>query len=451
MIEDSKNTVLSAQEIKNQRIAASRKLTAERRLFSSPKTFELKIIENKLTPSQQESLHLMFLEAKWLYNSMIEFIGDNNIDNYDTKVKSVSVCLGKDSDNYDNRELNNLPASTKQQIHQGIKDSMKGLKTLKNNGRKTGSLGFIQERNSIPLRQCGRDFSIINDYKMKITKLGILRVRGLKQFSQDADIANAQLVKKPSGFFIKVVVYVPICDVFDWGTLPDIGIDFGIKEGVTTSKGETFSTTFPVSFRLKNLQRKLSRQKKGSVNYVKTLEKIRIENEKISNKKDDYAKKLAHYLLNNHHFIYMQDENISGWKSGLFGKQVHKSFLGRLKSILVNHPRVFVLRRSAPTTQFCPKCYTLNKHSMDKRIYNCPCGYSCDRDIHAARNMIIMGQNEDFVKKNVAVECGNLSLVERNTSAKTGDTMLSVDVSDCENLGCLSPGQKQETSPFRVR
>lgn len=33
----------------------------------------------------------------------------------------------------------------------------------------------------------------------------------------------------------------------------------------------------------------------------------------------------------------------------------------------------------------------MNKHSLDERVYECSCGYSYDRDIHAAMNMISLG------------------------------------------------------------
>lgn len=69
-----------------------------------------------------------------------------------------------------------------------------------------------------------------------------------------------------------------------------------------------------------------------------------------------------------------------------------------------------VLDRSVPTTQQCPNCGALNKHSLDKRMYSCPCGYSMDRDIHAANNMIQLylknSDNNNVVKKS-PVEYGS--------------------------------------------
>ena len=45
-----------------------------------------------------------------------------------------------------------------------------------------------------------------------------------------------------------------------------------------------------------------------------------------------------------------------------------------------------------PTTQMCPNCGSLHKLSLTQRTYKCPnCGYEEDRDIHAAKNMILIG------------------------------------------------------------
>ena len=51
-----------------------------------------------------------------------------------------------------------------------------------------------------------------------------------------------------------------------------------------------------------------------------------------------------------------------------------------------------MLESSIPTTQTCPECVGLTKHSLDKRKYHCEhCGYeNPDRDIHSAKNMILL-------------------------------------------------------------
>jgi len=89
----------------------------------------------------------------------------------------------------------------------------------------------------------------------------------------------------------------------------------------------------------------------------------------------------------------MQDENLSGWHKGLFGKTVQHSVLGLVKAKLIRNERVTVLSSREPTTKYCPVCGKLKKDiTLADRVYECTCGYREDRDIHAERNMILLAK-----------------------------------------------------------
>ena len=326
--------------------------------------------------------------------------------------------MGKDSEKYEDRTLEVLPASMKQKLVSRVKDSLSSLKARKDKGYKVGRLDYAKEVTSIPLKQYGADYAILSDNKVRISKVGCVNVRGLDQFSQDAEWSTASIIKKANDYYLHITVYVNKVIDNSWVDLPIVGLDFGIKDHITTSDGLKFNSIVTVTERIKNLQRKLARQVEGSNNYIKTVMKIRAAYNELSNLKDDAANKIVHYLLTHYSNIIIQDENIKGWHSGLFGKQVQYSILGRVKAKLVNNPRVIVLHRSVPTTQYCPDCGALNKHSLEKRVYSCPCGYSMDRDIHAAMNMINLyfknSDNSNVVKKS-PVEYGS-TLEEFSTS-----------------------------------
>lgn len=54
-----------------------------------------------------------------------------------------------------------------------------------------------------------------------------------------------------------------------------------------------------------------------------------------------------------------------------------------------------MLDRSVATTATCV-CGKKTKHTPDKRTYECEfCGYTADRDTHAARNMILLGKAQN--------------------------------------------------------
>lgn len=175
-----------------------------------------------------------------------------------------------------------------------------------------------------------------------------------------------------------------------------VGMDMGVKTHLTLSDGTKIDALFGETGRLKSLQRKLSRQTKRSNGYARTIGLIRREHQKITRRREDCANKIVHELLGNER-VFMQDENISSWKmrSGYIrgGRRIHGSVLGRVKAKLVDHDRVTVLPRHAATTATCV-CGRKTKHTVDKRVFTCRfCGYAADRDIHAAENMIRMGES----------------------------------------------------------
>lgn len=179
---------------KNARIKASKIATKKRRTSLTPFTYDIKIISNKISNQQKETLERMFVEAKWYYNDIISFIdGDRKLSDYDTKTKQVNVRLGKESSEYECRDLKFLSASAKQKIKARVADSLSSLKALKDKGHKVGRLGYAKGVSSIPLKQYARDFFITSNTHIKVVKLGALRVRGLDQISQEADIATAVL------------------------------------------------------------------------------------------------------------------------------------------------------------------------------------------------------------------------------------------------------------------
>ena len=373
---------------KNRHIAERGRLTRDRRSNLQAKTIELGIDKTYAQP-HKDKLELLFLQAKWLTNDIISHLRDGNPNSWDDKKKCVNVRMGRDSSEYEPRELTILSSKNKQNLRDRVKDNLSSLHSLKNNGHKVGALKYVKEISSIPYNQFKNDFDIdLQSRKIKIQKIGWLKVHGLSQLPQDADIATGKLVKTPRGFVFHLTFYTSK-EEYSYNPGSIVGIDFGVKTFLTLSDGTEFLNSIPVTPRLKNLQRKLSRQVKGSNDYIKTVCSIQKCYHDISHQKDDIANKLVSFLLNTYEIIVIQDESLKSWKR-LWGKKLHHSILGRVKKKLKNHPRVIVLSKWAPTTQYCPACERLNKHSLDKRVYSCPCGYSASRDVHAAENMIRM-------------------------------------------------------------
>ena len=386
---------------KNQKIKDLIKQTREKRKTQTCKVFELKLISNQINSQQKHFLSRVFLEAKWIYNDILNF---DDLKNYDTKKKEVSI-LNKNKEK-EIRELKVLGSQIKQEILHRTWTSIKSHSTKKKKGKKIGKLKFKSQINSIPLIQFGKTYKFV-DGRLRIQKCKkALKIKGLKQIPNEAEFANANLIRKPSGYYLKVTCFLPK-ETKETGK-EIVGIDFGIKDDLILSNGIKFNTKLPTSFRIKKEQRKLAKKKKRSHNFWKQKNKVALAYEKQNNKKTDAKNKIVSYLKSNYSHIAIQNENIKGWHSGLFGRQVQQSILGGIISELKKHSRTSLVDRFFPSTKLCPECGTLNKPTLADRIYNCGCGYSQDRDIHSANNILL---------KTIPPERRNFKPVEFNSSA----------------------------------
>ena len=162
------------------------------------------------------------------------------------------------------------------------------------------------------------------------------------------------------------------------------------------------------------LQRKFARQIKGSNNRYETRLKIQKEYEKLNNKKKDASNKIVNYLLMNFDTIYMQDENIKGWKSSKmkgWGKRIQHSCMGIVKAKLIKQKSVRIIDRYFPTTKMCYVCGSMINISLDERIFKCDCGLEEDRDVKSAKTVMHVGRCKESVS--VPMECRDFKPVER--------------------------------------
>ena len=163
----------------------------------------------------------------------------------------------------------------------------------------------------------------------------------------------------------------------------------GVATHVTLSDGRKFNSVLKESERLRRLQRKLQRQVKGSSNHWKTRALIQREYEKLGSKKKEWVNQLV-AELSRYETVYYQDEQLVSWRD-LRKHGLQHSGLGYLKSKLAQLDNSVMLSQWEPTTQFCRSCEKKTKHSLGEREFKCACGHTEDRDVHAARNMILLG------------------------------------------------------------
>ena len=374
-------------EEKNLKIKDTLRATKGRRSQMDCRVFSVKVQENKLSRAKEEKLNRCFLEAKWLRNAVI---ATDSLSLEDTSHVQVKV-----KDKFEVREIKNLSSQMKQSVVDSVKTDVSNLSKAKKKGLKVGRLQYKHECNEINLKQFGNTYKIKSHNKISVQNIGILVVNGLEQINLDeVEFANAKLIKKPSGFYIHLTVYTKKQSQ-SMIEKEIIGLDMGIKDQLTFSNGVKVNFYLEESEQLKGVTRKLSRQVKGSNQYKQTLSRIKKIYEHQNNKKNDVVNKLNHILKNNY-IVCFQDELLNSWKrvkskrKFSFGRKVQHGILGRVKANLKKNSNNVMLDSSVPTTQTCPLCGCLTKHSLDKRKYHCEhCGYeNLDRDIHSANIMI---------------------------------------------------------------
>ena len=353
--------------------------------------FCVKIQENRLSRAKYEKIVRCFLEGKWLYNAVL---ATESLSLEDTSIVQVTV-----NGSFETREIKTLSAQMKQSVVDSVKTNVCSLSKAKKKGLKVGRLQYKNECNEINLKQVGNTYKIRGKNKIYVQRIGVLVVNGLEQINLDeVEFANAKLIKKPSGFYIHLTVYTKKQSQPETSK-EIIGLDMGITDQLTFSNGVKVNFYLEESEHIKGLMRKLSRQVKGSNQYKQTLNRIKRIFEHQNNKKNDVVNKLNHVLKQNY-VICFQDELLNSWKRKKskqkfsFGKQVQHGILGRVKDKLKKNTTNVMLESSVPTTQTCPECGCLTKHSLDKRKYHCEhCGYeNSDRDVHSANMMVLLSK-----------------------------------------------------------
>ena len=76
-------------------------------------------------------------------------------------------------------------------------------------------------------------------------------------------------------------------------------------------------------------------------------------------------------------------------------------FLSMLEYKMSDRGKIFhKIDKWFPSSQLCHSCGTIHRLKFSERTYHCECGYVCDRDLNAAKNIPRQGLLE--IKQQVA-------------------------------------------------
>jgi hypothetical protein len=383
------------------KIKASMAETHARRATQVCRVFELKVSVRHNPKEVFTRMAQCFKEAKWVVNDMLTFSNKTtDATLFDYKYTDHKTIVHYDKDNNPIESPITLPSVLHRATVAQKKTEIVNLSKAKKKGHKVGALKFKSEVNCLPI--ITGYTQILDGCRITIPGFRRLRVHGLNQLHQfeKFEIADAKLIRRASGYYVKISIMLPKSSRKP--TNREVGLDFGIKDSITTSYGDKYKCDARETDYLKFLSRKLNKRgvgknEKKSRRYCRCMRQLKREYEHLANKRKDMANKIYHKLTTDYDVIYFQDEQIKGWQKGLFGKQVQSSCLGSLKQRLVAleaSGRSFKISKWEPTTKLCPVCGTINHPTLADRIYKCSCGYTMDRDTHSARVVLMIGSSK---------------------------------------------------------
>lgn len=187
-----------------------------------------------------------------------------------------------------------------------------------------------------------------------------------------------------------------------------VGSMAGLDAGLSTlamlsdnSKVERVRHIDQDAARIRQLQREVSRKKKGSANRRKAVAKLAVKHEKVQNRRKDYLHKQSSELVSNYEFLAVEGLNVKGMikKGGKQKRGLNRSMsdaaLGLFLQLLASKAEEagceVVQVPPKDTTQACCICGTIVRKGLYDRTHACSCGLVMDRDLNAAINILLRG------------------------------------------------------------
>ncbi|WP_265264094.1 RNA-guided endonuclease InsQ/TnpB family protein [Spirulina subsalsa] len=231
-------------------------------------------------------------------------------------------------------------------------------------------------------------------------QIGRLRLLGTYDlnFYPIESIKRVRLIRRADGYYCQFILSIDIpVDTEPANSV--IGLDVGLQYFYADQNGHKINN--PRFLRkgekkLKKLQRKLSRKKKGSSNRRKARQRLAKAHLKISRQRKDFAVKLARCVVHSNDVIAYEDLRIKNLvKNHCLAKSINDAawdqFRLWLEYLGKKHGKITIAVPPQLTSQNCSNCGEKVKKSLSTRTHICACGCQLDRDENAARNILKLG------------------------------------------------------------
>ncbi|MFC4077727.1 RNA-guided endonuclease InsQ/TnpB family protein, partial [Salinithrix halophila] len=227
---------------------------------------------------------------------------------------------------------------------------------------------------------------------IRVPKIGDVRVKMHRHMNGSP---KTLVIKRKNGRY-----YVMVTCVVAPSPIPfsrkQVGIDLGVKHFSITSDREFFPAMRFLEKGLRDIkrwQRTVSRRKKGSHRRRKAVAWLAKAHERVANQRKDLAHKISRSLVDRYDLIAFEKLNVKGMvKNRPLAKKIADAAWRQLIDFTTYKAewagKEVKLVDPYNTSQACSECGQIVKKDLSIRVHSCSCGYTEDRDINAARNIL---------------------------------------------------------------
>jgi putative transposase len=240
--------------------------------------------------------------------------------------------------------------------------------------------------------------------------IGTLKLKGTYDLNyyDIKQIKRVRLVRRADGYYAQFAIDVNI-KVETQPSGQVVGIDLGLKYFIADNKGNVEQS--PQFYRKSEKQlnranrkksKKFSKEKKKSKqrqsnNYTKALYRYQRKHLRVSRQRKEYCKRVAYSVIQSNDLVAYEDLNVKGLvRNRHLAKSISdagwSTFRAWLEYFGHKYGKVTVAVPPHNTSQNCSNCGHIVKKSLSTRTHVCPhCGYTEDRDVNAAINILRLG------------------------------------------------------------
>lgn len=353
-----------------------------------------KAFKYRIYPTKEQEIMLSktFGCVRFVYNQMLT----KKIAYYKQYGKSICVTPAKYKKDFEwLREVDAL----------ALANAQLQLQTAYNNFFRDTKIGFPKYRKksfaqSYTTNRVGENIRIEGN-KLRLPKIGYVRIKLHRSVPSEYILKSVTVSRTSSEKYFASILYEYESEITPVEVKTAVGLDFSMHNLFVSSDGDF--ADYPRYYRalqdkLAKEQRKLSHCVYGSNNYYKQKHKVALINEKISNQRKDFLHKLSREITNLYDAVCIEDLNMRGMAQALnFGNSVADNGWGMFTTFLSYKlqevgKQLIKIDKFYPSSQLCSSCGHKQPMPLSDRTYVCDeCGFTLDRDINAAINILNEG------------------------------------------------------------